>query len=124
MLKSDNELAIVKVLIEALRELRIHGVAQVLEEHPPEYNPQAKGAAEFGVNLLKGHFRTIRSGLQSKIGFRGPGRHPLVAWMIRHAAGLIAWCPKGHDGQTAYRRVQSRAFSKHRMASGESCSFK
>ena len=38
-LKSDNEPAIVKLLHEALRELRIYGLDQCLEEHPPEYDP-------------------------------------------------------------------------------------
>ena len=44
-LKSNNEPAIVKLLSESLRELRINGVSQVLEEHSPEYDPQANGAA-------------------------------------------------------------------------------
>ena len=44
-LKSDNEPAIVKLLTEAFGELRINGVSQVLEEHPPEYDPQANRAA-------------------------------------------------------------------------------
>ena len=39
-LKSDNEPAIVKLLSEALRELRVNGVSQVLEEHSPEYDPK------------------------------------------------------------------------------------
>ena len=39
-LKSDNEPAIVKLLSEALRELRVNGVSQVLEEHSPEYDPR------------------------------------------------------------------------------------
>ena len=42
-LKSDNEPAIVKLLAEALRELRVSGVEQVLEEHSPEYDPQSNG---------------------------------------------------------------------------------
>ena len=45
-LKSDNEPAIVKLLTEALRELRISGLEQILEEHPPEYDPQSNGSAE------------------------------------------------------------------------------
>lgn len=55
VLKSDNEPAIVKLLTETLRELRIAGLEQCLEEHPPEHDPQANGSAEVGVKLLKGH---------------------------------------------------------------------
>ena len=64
-LKSDNEPAVVKLLTEALRELRINGVSQVLEEHPPEYDPQANGAAEVGVKLLKNHLCTLRCNLEN-----------------------------------------------------------
>ena len=96
-LKSDNEPAIVKLLSEALRELRIQGLEQTLEEHSPEYDPQANGSAEVGVRLLKGHLRTLRSCLESRIGFRVPVRHAVMAWLVRHAAALITWCAKGHD---------------------------
>jgi hypothetical protein len=67
-LKSDNEPAIVKLLSESLRELRINGVSQVLEEHSPEYDPQANGAADVGVQLLKSHMRTLRCNLENEIG--------------------------------------------------------
>ena len=46
---------------------------QCLEEHPPEYDPQANGSAEVGVKLLKGHLRTMRSCLEMQIGFRDSG---------------------------------------------------
>ena len=93
-LKSDNEPAIVKLLGEALRELRISGVEQALEEHSPEYDPQSNGSAEVGVRLVKGHFRTLRSCLESKIGHRIPVRHPLIAWMVRHSADIVTWCSR------------------------------
>ena len=37
-LKSDNAPAIAKLLSEALRDLRIHGLEQTMEEHLPEYD--------------------------------------------------------------------------------------
>ena len=105
ILKSDNEPAIVKLLSEALCELKIDGVASapiLMEEHSPEYGPQANGSAEIGVKLLIGHFRTFWFKLESEIKFRVPVRHPLVSWMVRHAAGIITWCAKGHAGRSAY----------------------
>ena len=114
-LKSDNEPAIVKLLKEALRELRVQGLEQCLEEHPPEYDPQANGSAEVGVKLVKGHLRTMRSCLESQIGFQVPVRHPLISWMVRHVADWICWNAKGHDGQTAYQRVKGRDFRTRLM---------
>ena len=64
ILKIDNEPAIVKLLSEALRELRPEGAASapvLMKEHSPEYDPQANGSAEVGVKFLKGHFPTLRS---------------------------------------------------------------
>ena len=118
VLKSDNKPAIVKLLAEALREFRIQGLEQCLEEHPPEYDPQANGSAEVGVKLVKGHFRTVKSCLESKIGFKIPVQHPLVAWLVRHAASLVTWCSRGHDGRTAYQRVKARDFRTRLMAFG------
>ena len=98
--------AILKLLAEPLRELRIECVAELLEEHPPEYDLQSNGSAEVGVQLLKGHFRTIRSGLESQLGFRIPVWRPLISWMIRHAGNLINCCWNGHDGRTARHEVK------------------
>ena len=57
-LKSDNEPAIVKLLSESLRELRINGVSQVLEEHSPEYDPQANGRRGWSQTAEESHAHT------------------------------------------------------------------
>ena len=95
-----------------------------MEEHSPEYDPQANGSADVGVKLLNGHFRTVRSCIGSRLGHRIPVRHPSIAWMIRHAASLITWCAKGQDGQTAYQRVRWRQFKTRLMTFSEICRFK
>ena len=122
-LKSDNEPAIVKLLSESLRELRVHGLEQTMEEHSPEYDPQANGSAEVGVRILKGHFRTMRSDLETKLGYRVPVRHPLMTWLVRHSASLVTWCAKGHDGMSAYHRVRSRPFSARLLHFGDACRY-
>ena len=60
MLRSDNEKAIVALLRESLRALRVEVefIEQVAEEHPPEYDPQANGAIENTVGAFKGQLRT------------------------------------------------------------------
>ena len=90
----------------------------------PEFDPQANGAAKIGVRLVKGHLRTLRSGLESQIGFRIPVRHALMDWLVRHAAALITWCAKGQDGLTAYQRIRGRELRTRLMAFGEKCRFK
>ena len=41
--------------------------------------------------------------------------------MAPHAAALITWCVKGHDGRTAYQRVRGKEFRTRRLAFGEAC---
>ena len=89
-----------------------------MEEHSLEYDPHANGSAEVGVKLLKKHLRTLRSNLESETQFT------VVSWMVGHAAAIITWCAKGHDGRSAYERVRSKAFKTSLMAFGESCRFK
>ena len=72
---------------------------------------------------MKSHMRTSRSNLENEIGQRIPVRHPLMAWMATHAAALITWCAKGHDGRTAYQRVRGKEFRTRLLAFGEACRF-
>ena len=62
--------------------------------------------------------------MESKIGFRVLVRHPLMAWMVRHAGSLITWCVKGPDGCAAYERARHKPFRTKLMAFGEVCRYK
>lgn len=111
ILKSDNEPAIVKLLADTLKSLRVEGLEQACEEHPPPYDPQSNGQIEVGVKLVKGQLRTMRSALESKVGFRIPVAHPLISWLVSHAANVLSWYSRGRDGRAAYQRVRGRPFS-------------
>ena len=110
MFKTDNEPAILKLLTESVRELRIQGIEKVMSENSPEYDPQANRNAEVRVKIVKSMFRTSRSGLEEELGYRVPARHPLMAWLVRHAADVVNWSMRGPDGLTAYHRVRSKLF--------------
>ncbi len=66
----------------------------------------------------------MRSGLERELGFRVPVRHPLIAWLVPHAANTLNWMVKGHDGVTAYQRVRGKQFRTRLMTFGEQCRFK
>ena len=110
LLKSDNEPAIVALLREALKALRVEGVEQVSAENPPPYDPQSNGGTEIGVKLVKNMWKVLRSCIERRLGFVVPSSHPVMHWMVRHAADLRNWRVKGHDGKTAYERVRGRPF--------------
>ena len=80
-LKSDNEPAIVKLLTESLKGIRVStepGVEQVMEEHPPPFDSQANGDVEAAAKTVRGQTRTLRSCLESRLGYRIPGTHPIL----------------------------------------------
>ena len=52
-LKTDYGQAMLKLLVELLRKLRIHGLEKVTGENSPEYDPHANGDAEIGVQIVK-----------------------------------------------------------------------
>ena len=124
VLKTDNEPAILKLLQESLRDLRVEGLDQVMAENSPEYDPQSNGSAEVGVKLVEGMVRTMRSGLERELRFRVPARHPLVSWIVRHAANTLTWAVKGHDGMSAYQWVRGKPFRTRLLTFGEQCRYK
>ena len=60
-----------------------------MSENSPEYDPQANGNAEIGVQIVKGMLRTHRSGFADELGYRVPADHFLMAWLVRHAANVV-----------------------------------
>ena len=119
MLKSDNEPAILKLLIESLKELRVNGLEQVMSENSPEYDPQSNCMAEAAVNSWKGMFRTHKSALEEQLKSKIPVRHPLISWLAKWASDVLMWTVKGLDGLTAYHRVRGKAFKTRLPAMGE-----
>ena len=73
------------------------------------------------MKLVKGMARTMRSCLERELGFRVPARHPLIAWLVRHAANTLTWVVNGHDGRTAYQRIRGKPFRTTLLTFGEQC---
>ena len=131
ILKTDNESSIVRLLRESLKALRIdttcgdgEGMQQVSEEHPPPYDPKANGAVEAAVKSVKGLCRTMLYGLQLRIARKIPPTHPIIAWMVTHAAAVLRWRNKGRDGRTPYERTRGRPFTTRLVEFGEFVKFK
>ena len=53
-----------------------------------------------------------------------PARHPLMAWLVRHAADVVNWNMRGPDRLTAYQRVRPKPFRTRLLGCGEMCSYK
>ena len=57
---------------------------------------------ENGVKLLKGVLRVHVIALEEKIGGQIPSAHPLMTWIVPHAAECITKYLNGPDGKTPY----------------------
>ena len=124
MLKCDNEPAIVAVLREALKAIRIDGVEQAMEEHPPPHDSQANGKVESAVKAVRGMTRTLQVALEDQLKSKIPTTHAVMYWLVSHAADVLTWRIRGIDGLTAYQRARGKPFTYKLIAFGERCNFK
>ena len=124
VVRSDNEPAIVKLVTEALKKLKVSGLDQAAAEGSVPYDPQTNGAAESAVNLTKGMMRTLQLCLEDRVGARIPVTHPVMSWLVRHAAQLRTLRVRGRDGQTAYQRARGTESSVKLIGFGEFCRYK
>ena len=124
-IKSDNEKAIGKLVQESLKGLRITGqFEQVCEERSVPNDPATNGNAEAGVKLVKCAFKTLRSCLEQSLGHKIPIAHPILAWLVCHAADTRTFRIRSDDGTTAYQKVRGKQFTSRMLRFAESCHFK
>jgi len=121
ILRSDNEPAIIELLRETLKDLKVDTVEQAAEEHPPAYDSKANGSVENAVKLVQGLLRTLKFCLEARLGVKIPMAHPILAWLIRHAAWLISTRARRSDGKTAHERLRGRPFARRLLCFGEIC---
>ena len=105
-LKSDGEPAIVALQAEVAR--RRDG--RTVPINPPAYDPQGNGPAEKAVQDVTGHVRCLKLALEARIKCNLDAKHPVITWMMRHAAFLLTRLSKGHDGMTSWRRLMKRNY--------------
>ena len=123
LLKADNEPAIAKVIVEALKGLRIQG-RDASDESAVPYDPQTNGGAAAAVRLVKGSMKTLWTGVERRLGVKVQVRHPVLSWLVSHAADTRSFRARGPDGMTGYHRARGRPFSTRLIEFGEQCRFK
>ena len=125
VVRSDNEPAILRVVEKVVKAVRISGgVDAATHEGSVPYDPQTNGMAEGAVRLIKGQFRTLLLSLQRAIGGRIPVDHPLMTWLLEHAAYVRNVRIIGQDGKTAWQRARGTSGTTSYVAFGEVCMYK
>ena len=129
--KSDNEKASVSMPKAALQAMKRLDVAeQASGEAPPpththtQYDPQSNGSVESGVRLAEQQINVINGCIERRLDFRIPPTHPIVAYLIRHAAMLRTYRVRDHAGYTAYQGLKGRPSSTRLIGFGEMCGWK
>ena len=108
--QSDQEPAIVEIqreIAEVQREIagtrrRVGTGGTALE------NSSSNGRFERAIGELGGRVRTIKAGLESRIGTKVKLTHPSVPWIAKHAASVINRFFVLDCGKTSYERIKGR----------------
>ena len=126
ILKCDNEPAIKKLVEHSLRALRmeIKDLESITKEYPERYESQSNGMVEVGIKILRGHYRTLKSCLERRIGAAIPVDHPVLAWLLGHCCLIINAVVRGEDGLTSWARARGRPFHQRLIGFAETCLFK
>ena len=85
-------------------------VAVPEHSHPGE--SQSNGLAEKAVRKVTDHIRTMKLALETRPNARLPNDHPVMSWLIEHAAYLLNRFQLSTDGRTAYGRLHGKEASE------------
>ena len=120
ILKSDGEPALKSVQEEVKRR---RNDPTILENSAPG-DSRANGAAERAVQALGEHVRVLRAGLQRRLDMVIRGSHPVMTWLVQHAADCSSKYQVREDGKTGYERLKGKSFSRPSVEFGEKVRFK
>ena len=95
-----------------------------MEEHPAPYDSKANGAVENAVEQVQGLARTFEIALEWAIGKSVPLEHPVIVWMVEHAAFILTTRRIKKNGLTAWQHLRGRQFVKSLMCFCERCLWK
>ena len=114
-LKTDGEPAIMAVQ----REVAKLRSGRTVPLNPPACDPHGNGPAEKAVQDVTGHLRCVKLALEAKLKRNIDASHPIVKWMMPHAAFLLTRLSVGRDGMTSWRRLMGKTWNGSLAEVGE-----
>ena len=117
ILKSDGERAIVK-LAKEIRKCRGEDSATLLE-HPEPGESKSNGSTEGAVGIMEGMVRTVKDGLERRIGATLKPTDLIIPWLVEHASHLYSRYRVGTDGRTPMERTRGRRIKRPVCELGE-----
>ena len=111
--KSDQEPAILALTEDRIRFRASIGADETVPENSPTYAHQSNGVVERGIQSVEGMIRTLRSALEERMGGHAMAKleigEAIWPWLEEYASYLINRCEVGHDGKTAYERLEGQS---------------
>ena len=134
--RSDREPAIVSLIQDACAMAGRNGVSirAIEDESPdpmverahiavPEHShpgeSQSNGLAERAIREVVDEIRTLKMSLERRVKGRLANDHPVMAWLVEHAAYMLNRCQLGTDGRTAYGRLHGKESTARLCEFGE-----
>ena len=120
--KTDQESSLKSFIEEALKKAGKAGDFEAFET-VPEYSAvgesASNGRAERAVQTIEDQLRTLKSGLEERIGGRIPSTHPVLKWLIEHSASVLNRYRVNDDGQTPYEALHGKRYNLKIVEFGE-----
>ena len=105
VLKSDQERSLKAITNEA-QTLRAPMVT--IPEEAPRGDSQSNGIIERGNRSITEQIRTLIIALEDKLRCKIKANHPVMYWLVEHAAFILTYFQVGTDGKTAYERHKGK----------------
>ena len=80
----------------------------------------SNGRAERAVQAVEDLVRTLKAALESRLEWRIPCEHPVVRWMVEHAADVMNKHAINKSGMTPYEELHDQKAKERRADFGES----
>ena len=106
IIKNDQESALID-LVRAVKKARSDGT---VVENSRARDSRSNGRAERGVQSVEGMTRTMKLALEKRLGVSVPCNHPVMTWMVEHAAETLSRFQVSFDGRTAYERIKGKKY--------------
>ena len=100
ILQSDQEDHLIALLKAAASKMG----GNITVRQSPAYSSQSQGSVERYHRTLMGQVRTLKSQVQDNYGTNITSRHPIMPWIVRHAAYLLNRYAVHADGNTSFFR--------------------
>ena len=105
ILKGDQEPAI-SSLLRNIKE-RLPGA---MEERSPVGESCSNGDVDRGIQSVENIARTLKLALEQRLSTKIPVTHPVVTWLVPHAAFLFTRIHVSADGRTGYERLKGKTY--------------